>query len=197
MQKIMTKSSAVIVFVTCVLLTSRTMAKDEVQEKDDDPKKQLESLGAFFKMMSGDKECKLTCPKGSIPLSRPGHVPSTNGCGSLGIKLDTSMFPGFEKCCDSHDKCYDTCNKDRDECDEVFKDCIYAYCDEVKKVRSSDQAVLCENSGGVMHAAAMGLGCTAFTEAQKKACVCSGQAIEEDGDRVQNNDNINNEKIEL
>ena len=190
----MAKSSTVIIFVTCVFLSSRTLAKEEVKENDDDPKKSLESLGAFFKMMSGsDKECKMTCPEGSVPLARPGHVPSTNGCGSLGIKLDTSMFPGFEKCCDSHDKCYDTCNKDRDECDEVFKNCIYAYCDEIKRVRSSDQAQLCENSGGVMHAAAMGLGCTAFVEAQKKACVCSGQAIEEDGDTVQK---INN-KIEL
>ncbi|CAB4022907.1 group XIIA secretory phospholipase A2-like [Paramuricea clavata] len=179
----MAKSSATIMFITCAFLASCTFAKDEVENKDEDSKKSMETLGAFFKMMSGsDKECKMDCPKDSVPLPRPGHVPSSNGCGSLGIKLDTSMFPGFEKCCDSHDKCYDTCNEDRDQCDAVFKDCLYAVCDEVKKVRSSDQAQLCENAGGVMHAAAMGLGCTAFTQAQSNACVCSGQAIEEDSD---------------
>ena len=185
----MAKSIAAIMFIMCIFFASCAYGKDEVkgtaEDQTEDPKKSLESLGAFFKLMSGgsDKECKMECPKGSVPLPRPGHVPSSNGCGSLGIKLDTSMFPGFEKCCDSHDKCYDTCNEDRDECDAVFKDCLYAVCDEVKKFRPSDQVQVCENAGGVMHAAAMGLGCTAFTQAQSNACVCSGEAIEDDKDR--------------
>ena len=172
--------------VGCILLVVCALAKDEVKEKDDDndPKKSMESLGAFFKMMSGSdvKDCKKKCPTDSVALPKPGHIPTSNGCGSLGIKLDTSMFPGFEKCCDSHDKCYDTCNNDRDECDAVFKTCLEAVCNEIKKVRSKDQFQICENSGGVMHAAAVGLGCAAFESAQSNACVCSGQAIEDDDD---------------
>ena len=182
----------------CVFFASCTLAKDEVEDtadKSEDPKDSLEALGSFFKLMSGsDKGCKMDCTKGSVPLPRPGHVPTSNGCGSLGIQLDTSMFPGFEKCCDTHDKCYDTCNKDRDQCDTVFKDCLYAVCDELKKDRPSDLVQVCENAGGVMHAAAVGLGCTAFTQAQNKACVCSGQAIEEDGD---SDNHGNDNKAEL
>ena len=195
----MNKSNAAILFITCVFLASRAFAKDEVKGtgEDDDPRKSLETLGTFFKMMSGsDKQCKMDCPQGSVPLPRPGHVPTSNGCGSLGIKLDTSMFPGFEKCCDSHDKCYDTCNEDRDECDAAFQDCLYAVCDEVKKFGSPNQAQVCENAGGVMHAAAMGLGCTSFTQAQSNACICSGHAIE--GDRNSDKDgNGEREKAEL
>ncbi|XP_028411805.1 group XIIA secretory phospholipase A2-like [Dendronephthya gigantea] len=177
----MLMSSKVIIFITCLYMASQILANSD--EDEDDPKKSMEALGTFFKMMSGtDKECKMSCPEGSVPLPRPGHVPSSNGCGSLGIKLDTSMFPGFEGCCDSHDKCYDTCNEDRDECDELFKECLGAVCQEVKQVRSSDQTQLCDNVSGVMQAAAVGLGCSSFNQAQKSACVCSGHAIEEDGD---------------
>lgn len=162
-------------------LASVVSAEEELSDKAEDPKKSLESLGNFFKMMSGnEKGCAMSCPRGSVPLPRPSHVPTSNGCGSLGIKLDTSMFPGFEQCCDTHDKCYDTCNEDRDKCDKAFQDCLYKVCDEIKKFLPSDQAQLCESSGGVMHAAAVGLGCTAFKNAQEKACICSGQAIEKE-----------------
>lgn len=142
----MARSSLAVMFIMYVFLVPRILAIDDAAE---DPNKSMETLGAFFKMMSGsDDGCKMSCPENTISLPRPGHVPSSNGCGSLGIKLDTSMFPGFEKCCDSHDKCYDTCNEDRDECDMVFKDCLNAVCVAVKKSRSSDQAQLCENAGG-------------------------------------------------
>ena len=96
------------------------------------------------------------------------------------------MFPGFEVCCDNHDKCYDTCNNDRDDCDAIFQDCLYKVCEEVKAVLSAEQVQVCENASGVMHAATVGLGCTSFTQAQNNACVCSGQAVDDNGDNYEN-----------
>ncbi|XP_046855039.1 group XIIA secretory phospholipase A2-like [Xenia sp. Carnegie-2017] len=159
-----------------IFVSTAVLAQNEFENGDtDDQQKSIETLGSFFKLMSsGDEQsCKATCPDGSEPVPRPGHIPSSNGCGSMGIKLDTSIFPSFENCCNAHDKCYDVCKADRDKCDKGFKDCLDKVCNELKRVHPPDLVDICKNTGGLMHAAAIGLGCTPFTMAQKKACTCS------------------------
>lgn len=41
------------------------------------------------------------------------YQPSSNGCGSLGLNINTEYLPAIEmeNCCNAHDICYDTCNK--------------------------------------------------------------------------------------
>lgn len=69
---------------------------------------------------------------GVAPKPNRNHVPSSNGCGSLGLKINSEYLPfgAMESCCNAHDICYDTCNKDKDMCDLDFKRCLYKQCDE-------------------------------------------------------------------
>lgn len=62
-------------------------------------------------------------------------MPSADGCGSLGMKINTEYLPAIEmeNCCNAHDICYDTCNKDKELCDIEFKRCLYNYCDSHEK----------------------------------------------------------------
>lgn len=58
---------------------------------------------------------------------RKGHVPKSNGCGSLSVFFDDSdnspvfVEKEFTECCDGHDICYDTCQEDKDMCDIRFE----------------------------------------------------------------------------
>lgn len=56
-----------VLFMMNRLISDFVLAKDEpVDNKEEDPKKTLENLETFFKMMAGgdDGGCKFTCPKG-------------------------------------------------------------------------------------------------------------------------------------
>lgn len=66
-----------------------------------------------------------------MPQRNKHHTPKSDGCGSLGLHIDSEYLPIAEmtKCCDSHDICYDTCNSDKELCDIEFKRCLYKYCD--------------------------------------------------------------------
>lgn len=72
---------------------------------------------------------------GATPVRNKFHVPSADGCGSLGLGIATEYLPVSEmnSCCDQHDICYDTCNKDKELCDIEFKRCLYNYCDQYEK----------------------------------------------------------------
>lgn len=67
-------------------------------------------------------------------MKNRNHVPSADGCGSLGIQIASEYLPIAEmtSCCNLHDKCYDTCNSDKELCDIEFKRCLYNYCDTYK-----------------------------------------------------------------
>lgn len=69
------------------------------------------------------------------PKPNRNHVPKADGCGSLGLKIDSEYLPVGEmtKCCNDHDICYDTCNKNKEACDIEFKRCLYKYCDSYEK----------------------------------------------------------------
>lgn len=72
---------------------------------------------------------------GAAPKPNRNHIPTANGCGSLGLQIDSKYLPVGEmtKCCDRHDVCYDTCNSDKEICDMEFKRCLYKYCEGYEK----------------------------------------------------------------
>eukprot|EP00759_Apiculatamorpha_spiralis_P055212 PhF_6_TR7322/c0_g1_i1/m.10979/K01047/PLA2G, SPLA2; secretory phospholipase A2 len=84
-------------------------------------------------------DCSFKCPDGSKPKKqKASHVPSSNGCGTAGFKVDPEF--GFEPCCDEHDKCYDTCGSSRSHCDDVFEKCMKDHCQSLKP-KPSPEAV--------------------------------------------------------
>jgi len=141
----------------------------------------LGDLAKMFAMMSGGDECKLTCPKSIEPTANPKHKPSSNGCGSFGFKFDVSKFPGFTSCCDAHDMCYDTCNNKRNDCDEDFKECLNNSChmEGIKEKHHKKLHEACGQTADMMHSGTVGLGCAAFKESQRNACLCNGKKLSE------------------
>uniref|UniRef100_T1GYA8 Uncharacterized protein n=1 Tax=Megaselia scalaris TaxID=36166 RepID=T1GYA8_MEGSC len=71
----------------------------------------------------------------TYPVQNKFYTPSSDGCGSLGLTIDTQYLPAkeMETCCNNHDICYDTCNSDKELCDLEFKRCLYKYCDSTDK----------------------------------------------------------------
>ncbi|CAH3117701.1 unnamed protein product [Pocillopora meandrina] len=116
---------------------------------------------------------------GYKPLTNPKHKPSSDGCGSMGIKLDTSNFAGFTRCCDLHDICYDTCNNDRTQCDDDFKSCLDNECllTGLGNRLPKKQLDACQTSADLMYSGTLALGCASYKEAQRNACLCNGRTI--------------------
>lgn len=125
-------------------------------------------------------ECKYKCEKDKKTVPRPGHIPTSNGCGSFGIEFDTAKLPEMTSCCDVHDKCYDTCNTDKGHCDKEFKDCLLKMCDSMQSTLNVEEYEGCQATAEIMYRGTMALGCTPFKNAQKKACTCGDEMALED-----------------
>lgn len=80
---------------------------------------------------------------GQKPVRNRNHIPSSDGCGSLGFEISTEYLPieQMTKCCDNHDICYDTCNSGKEVCDLEFKRCLYNYCDTYKSVNVGRETI--------------------------------------------------------
>jgi secretory phospholipase A2 len=103
------------------------------------------------------------------------HIPTSDGCGSLGVNIDTEYLPAPEmaKCCDAHDICYDTCNSDKELCDLDFKRCLYKYCDSFEKGPAGDVLIKgCKAAAKMLFTGTMTLGCKSYQDAQQRACFC-------------------------
>lgn len=103
------------------------------------------------------------------------HVPAFDGCGSLGMKIDTEYLPAPEmaRCCEAHDICYDTCNSDKDLCDLEFKRCLYKYCDTFEKGPTGEMLIKsCKAAAKMLFTGTLTLGCKAYLNSQQKACYC-------------------------
>lgn len=85
----------------------------------------------------------ITIFTGQKPVRNRNHIPSSDGCGSLGIEISTEYLPieQMTKCCDNHDICYDTCNSGKEVCDLEFKRCLYNYCDTYKSVNVGGETI--------------------------------------------------------
>uniref|UniRef100_A0A1Y9GZ20 Uncharacterized protein n=1 Tax=Anopheles dirus TaxID=7168 RepID=A0A1Y9GZ20_9DIPT len=77
-----------------------------------------------------EENCVYKCPGDVTPTRNKFYIPQSDGCGSLGMKIDTEYLPAveMEQCCNARDICYDTCNSDKELCDLDFKRCLYRYC---------------------------------------------------------------------
>ncbi|CAH3027715.1 unnamed protein product [Porites evermanni] len=139
----------------------------------------LADLAKVLGQLAGGDNCVFKCPKGHKPLANPKHIPSSDGCGSMGIKLDTTHFAGFTRCCDLHDKCYDTCNNDRNQCDEDFKSCLDNECllTGLGNRLPKEELEACQKSADLMYSGTYALGCMSYKEAQRNACLCNGRKI--------------------
>ena len=93
--------------------------------------------------------------------------------------MNVDEHPGFESCCNRHDICYDTCNSDRTKCDDDFKTCLRYACDleSVHSQHNKKKLQQCHQMVDIMHSGTVGLGCTAFKEAQRNACLCNGKKL--------------------
>eukprot|EP00794_Sanderia_malayensis_P016617 gene16617-18307_t len=139
----------------------------------------LGDLGKILAALGGDSECSFKCPRGQKPLANPKHTPTSNGCGSMGLQLDTSDMPGMRECCDVHDKCYDTCNNYKIQCDEEFRSCLSNVClfDGLSNRKSKAKMKECQGSADMMYATTSSLGCAAYMESQRNACLCGGRQL--------------------
>ncbi|KAK7507640.1 hypothetical protein BaRGS_00001575 [Batillaria attramentaria] len=155
----------------------RKNANDQAKFNTDDVINSIR--GAFdtiFEYIGDQDGCKYTCPGGMQPKERKRHVPSSNGCGSFGLKLDVQHFPVIERCCDEHDVCYDTCNLTKEHCDDRFRDCLNDICKGIKKYVSTDIYDGCKSTADLMYAGTMALGCKPYRDSQKNACYCPGHS---------------------
>lgn len=116
---------------------------------------------------------------GGIPQRNKFYQPSSDGCGSLGLKINKDYLPAveMENCCNSHDICYDTCNKDKELCDLDFKRCLYNYCESHEKTAvGSIVAKGCKAAAKMLFTGTLTLGCRSFLDSQERACYCAAQA---------------------
>lgn len=103
------------------------------------------------------------------------HTPTSDGCGSMGMKIDSEYLPSAEmaRCCDAHDICYDTCNSDKELCDLDFKRCLYKFCDTFEKSTAGDVLIKgCKAAAKMLFTGTMTLGCKSYLDAQQRACFC-------------------------
>ena len=128
----------------------------------------LDDLSSLF-----SDECVYKCKNGEKPIPRKGHVPSSNGCGSFGLTLNTKALPEMTKCCDQHDFCYDTCNSDREKCDNDFKHCLSTICERLKPGLTEKLYKGCKDTADMIYTGTYALGCSPFLSAQENACDCS------------------------
>ncbi|XP_018323845.1 group XIIA secretory phospholipase A2 [Agrilus planipennis] len=122
-----------------------------------------------------EENCVFKCPTAGVkPVPNRNHIPKGNGCGSLGLKIDSQYLPVGEmtKCCDQHDICYDTCNKDKELCDLEFRRCLYKYCESYKPTVGETIVKTCKGAAKTLFTGTMALGCKSYLDAQKEACYC-------------------------
>lgn len=110
------------------------------------------------------------------PQRNKFYQPSADGCGSLGMKINTEYLPAveMENCCNAHDICYDTCNKDKELCDLDFKRCLYNYCDtHEKSTMGSIVSKGCKAAAKMLFTGTITLGCRSYLDSQERACYCA------------------------
>ncbi|XP_053357976.1 group XIIA secretory phospholipase A2-like isoform X3 [Clarias gariepinus] len=108
---------------------------------------------------------------------RPGHNPSSNGCGTpLFVFHFDIKIPATTRCCNQHDYCYDTCGRKKRECDEQFQICLKNICGNLLKALGLDQNDACDLLVSHVFDGVMHLGCKPYLDSQKAACVCKDKA---------------------
>ncbi|XP_014098800.2 group XIIA secretory phospholipase A2 [Bactrocera oleae] len=129
-----------------------------------------------------DENCIYKClgadgtPTDVRPVQNKLYTPTANGCGSLGLHINTEYLPAveMENCCNEHDICYDTCNSNKDLCDLDFKRCLYKYCETIEKSIGSEYLITgCKAAAKVLFTGTLTLGCKSYLDSQKRSCYCA------------------------
>lgn len=123
-----------------------------------------------------EEDCIFKCQSGAYPKPNRNHAPSANGCGSLGVKINSEYLPfaAMEECCNAHDICYDTCNKDKEVCDLDFKRCLYRHCNGfADSIGGQTMTKACKGAAKMLFTGTLTLGCKSYIDAQTQACYCS------------------------
>ncbi|XP_017493518.1 PREDICTED: group XIIA secretory phospholipase A2-like, partial [Rhagoletis zephyria] len=110
------------------------------------------------------------------PVQNKLYTPTADGCGSLGLRINTEYLPAveMENCCNEHDICYDTCNSNKELCDLDFKRCLYKYCDTIDKSVGSEYLITsCKAAAKVLFTGTLTLGCKSYLDSQKRTCYCA------------------------
>lgn len=134
-----------------------------------------------------------------VPKPNRYYQPSANGCGSLGLNINTEYLPAveMENCCNSHDICYDTCNKDKELCDIEFKRCLYNYCDTHEKTAvGSIVAKGCKAAAKMLFTGTITLGCKSYLDSQERACYCTSTSSSSSSKTDQKNGYKKNKKYQ-
>ncbi|XP_049856054.1 group XIIA secretory phospholipase A2 isoform X2 [Schistocerca gregaria] len=134
--------------------------------------KAVETLYTMFK--GDDSSCSFVCPDGEKPKKNKYHTPSSDGCGSQGLKIDNEYLPvgDMTNCCNDHDICYDTCGSDKEKCDLEFKRCLYKICEKHQKLITDKGVKACKAAAKMLFTGTLTLGCKSFLDSQKRACFC-------------------------
>uniref|UniRef100_T1DER7 Putative gxivspla2 n=1 Tax=Psorophora albipes TaxID=869069 RepID=T1DER7_9DIPT len=122
-----------------------------------------------------EENCVYKCPGDITPTKNKLYIPQSDGCGSLGLKIDTEYLPAaeMEVCCNAHDICYDTCSSDKELCDLDFKRCLYKYCDAYEKNVVGEIVVKgCKAAAKMLFTGTLTLGCKSYLDSQTRSCYC-------------------------
>lgn len=128
---------------------------------------------AFGNLMQVADDCKFKCPNGATPKENPAHKKRSDGCGSYGIHFQIGAVPGATECCNEHDLCYDTCNRDKRICDRILERCLQKICYNLKGEISNKKEEECTTVAQYIFGGVSALGCDAYVESQRKACICN------------------------
>lgn len=81
-----------------------------------------------------------------------------------------SAYPKLVSCCHKHDLCYARCDTTRNKCDRRFEKCLTRRC---SKHYASDES--CQSTVAMMSMGVKSMGCGAYLQTQKEACVCADE----------------------
>ncbi|XP_067929508.1 group XIIA secretory phospholipase A2-like [Watersipora subatra] len=120
---------------------------------------------------SGNNNCKYTCLYGQVAVPNKAYAPEVNGCGTFGIEVRLTEYPGITQCCNDHDVCYAICGKDKAQCDVELQRCAQRVC-----LQATEGGIVanqaCKTLSEMLYEATSMLGCQPYKSAQEKACIC-------------------------
>lgn len=113
---------------------------------------------------------------------------TVNGCGTSLIQVQSEF--DFTECCHWHDACYATCGMKKKACERRFEKCMKQRCqdDPGTTTKTKTKKDACTTQADMYLFMVNMMGCPAFQESQKEACMCSNDVAEveqADRDRLQ------------
>ncbi|RWS25424.1 hypothetical protein B4U80_13811 [Leptotrombidium deliense] len=123
-----------------------------------------------------DDHCVFVCKNGKPGIKNEKFIPTTKGCGFIGIAIHKDHLPDpkMQECCHKHDLCYSECLSDKDACDTHFQSCMLDVCNNTSSSLST--ATNCRVSAKMVYLMNLIFSCRLFLYAQKQACICDDRS---------------------